>query len=277
MEQIARIKFVKWAGGKGQLIEQLSPLFPKKIERYLEPFVGSGAVFFHINQKYKPKEIIISDINEELINTYLTIKEDVESLILALKEHKENHVAEGKNYYYTVRAINLKNLDNVKRAARFIYLNKTCFNGLYRVNGSGLFNVPMGNYSNPSIYNEEELREISRMLKNTEIIASSFSNIEKFTKKNDFIYFDPPYYPIKRTSFTSYARNEFLEKEQKELADIFRKLDKRGCKLMLSNSDTEFIKNLYREFNIHFVQASRMINCDGSKRGKINELVITNY
>jgi DNA adenine methylase len=271
-------KFVKWAGGKGQLLEQFKPLFPKKFNRYLEPFVGSGAVFFYIIQKFKPKEIIISDINEELINTYEIVKTDVERLIVELKQHKEYHMVEGKKYYLTIRATNPNNLPALERAARFIYLNKTCFNGLYRVNSKGKFNVPMGAYKNPDIVQEDKLRLVSELLKNVTIKVMSFEKVLNLAKKGDFIYFDPPYYPLKnKKSFTTYTKDSFMEKEQELLADIFKKLDKKGCSVMLSNSDTKFIKDLYPNYNINLVQATRMINCNGAKRGKINEVVVTNY
>ena len=271
-------KFVKWAGGKGQLLEQFKPLFPKNFNRYIEPFVGSGAVFFYIIQKFKPKEIIIADINEELINTYKIIKNDVERLIVELKQHKEYHTAEEKKYYLTIRATDPKELPKLERAARFIYLNKTCFNGLYRVNSKGQFNVPMGSYKNPDIVQEERLRLVSKLLKKVIIKVMSFEKVVNLAKKEDFIYFDPPYYPLKKgKSFTTYTKDAFLEKEQKLLAEVFQKLDKKGCFIMESNSDTKFIKDLYTKYNIHFVQATRMINCNGDKRGKINEVVITNY
>jgi len=271
-------KFIKWAGGKGQLLDQFEPLFPKKINRYLEPFVGSGAVFFYIIQKFKPKEIIISDINEELINAYEIVKTDVERLIVELKQHKEHHRVEGKKYYLTIRVTNPNELPVLERAARFIYLNKTCFNGLYRVNSKNKFNVPMGSYKNPDIVQEDKLRLVSELLKNVSIKIMPFENVVNLAKKEDFIYFDPPYYPLeKRKSFTAYTKYTFLEEEQQKLAKVFTKLDKIGCFVMLSNSDTKFIKNLYLDYNIHLVQATRMINCNGDKRGKINEVVVTNY
>jgi len=269
------VGFIKWVGGKKQLLEQFKPLFPKKIERYFEVFVGGGAVLFYIIKIYKPKYVFISDINKELINTYEVIKNDVENLIIELKKLKELH---SKKVYYEIRAEDPKLLSPLTRASRFIYLNKTCFNGLYRVNSKGGFNVPMGSYKNPSIYQEKELREISKLLKDVEIKIMSFEEITKLTRKNDFIYLDPPYYPLKnKQSFTTYTAGNFLEKEQKQLAEIFKKLDKKGCKVMLSNSNTDFIKDLYKEFNINFVNANRMINCDGSKRGKIKEVVVTNF
>ena len=267
--------FVKWAGGKRQLIEQFKPFFPKNIERYFEPFVGGGAVAFHIIKSYNPKQIIISDINEELINCYGIIKDNVEALIKSLKSHKANH---SKEYYYKVRASDPKQLSNLERASRFIYLNKTCFNGLYRVNSKGQFNVPIGSYVNPTIVFEKNLREISELLKDIKIKVMSFDKVTEYAKKGDFIYFDPPYYPLKKgKNFTTYTKEVFLEKEQEKLADVFKQLDKKGCQVMLSNSDSEFIKGLYKGYRIDIVKAKRMINCDAKGRGAINEVVVTNY
>ncbi|MFW6046792.1 MAG: DNA adenine methylase [Candidatus Woesearchaeota archaeon] len=272
-------KFVKWAGGKGQLIEQLTPFFPKKFNRYFEPFVGGGAVFFVISQKFKPSEIVLSDINEELINTYNIIKSDVERLIVELKQHSEYHKAEGKKYYLAIRATQPKALPALERAARFIYLNKTCFNGLYRVNSKDMFNVPMGTYKNPDIIQEERLRKVNNLLKNVTLKVLSFEKIAKMAKKGDFVYLDPPYYPLKKSSFTTYTNEIFLEKEQELLRDVCLKLHKKGCFVMQSNSDTKFIRELYdlKGFKIHTVTANRMINSNAKGRGKITEVVITNY
>ncbi len=278
MEKKGTPRFVKWAGGKQQLIEQFNPYFPKKFKRYFEPFVGSGAVAFHVIQTYGPEEVLLSDTNEELINTFNVIKHDVENLISELKQHKQRHLTKGREYYKRIRSINPQDISELERAARFIYLNKTCFNGLYRVNSKGQFNVPMGSYKNPDIVQEEKLRKISKLLKNVEIKVMPFDKIVKIARKDDFIYFDPPYYPLKKgQSFTTYTRDNFLEKEQKLLAEVFDKLDEKGCLCMKSNSDTEFIRDLYKKYNIKVVQATRMINCDASKRGKINELIIMNY
>lgn len=266
--------FVKWAGGKKQLLEQFKPLFPEKIERFFDTFVGGGAVAFFIIKNYKPKEIFLSDINEELINTLNVIKSNVGELIKELKEHK---IKTNKEYFYKIRELMPESLNKVERASRFIYLNKTCFNGLYRVNSKGGFNVPFNNTKNPLICPEESLKEISKLLQNAKIEVKQFYEIEKEVKKGDFVYFDPPYYPLKRESFTTYTKEVFLEKEQERLAQLFKALDKKGCKVMLSNSDTEFIKSLYKDYPINFVKANRMINCDATKRGKINELVVTNY
>jgi DNA adenine methylase len=266
---------VKWAGGKKQLLEQFEKFFPERIERYFEPFVGGGTVaFFLIKTHPEIKKIYLSDINEELIITYNAIKKNVEELIVLLKGYKKSH---SKEFYYKIRAEDVKKLTPFQIAARFIYLNKTCFNGLYRVNSKGQFNVPIGSYKNPGICNEEDLREISKFLQKDDIKVAEFYNAVKEAKEGDFIYFDPPYYPLNKSSFTTYTKDNFLEKEQEKLAELFKELDKKGCKVMLSNSDTEFIKKLYRGYKIYFVKATRMINCDASKRGKINEVVITNY
>ncbi len=264
---------VKWAGGKKQLLEQFEKFFPKKIERYFEPFIGSGTVAFYLLKTHPEiKKIFLSDINEELITAYNVVKDNVEELIKLLKKYKSKH---SKEFYYKIRSQNPKT--DLEIATRFIYLNRTCFNGLYRVNSKGQFNVPMGSYKNPQICNEKGLREISKFLKKDDIKVAQFYDAVKNAKKGDFIYFDPPYYPLKKESFTTYTKDNFLEEEQKKLAKVFRELDKKGCKVMLSNSDTDFIKDLYKGYHINFVQAKRMINCDATKRGKINEVVITNY
>lgn len=267
---------IKWAGGKKQLLEQFEKYFPKEIERYFEPFVGGGTVaFFLLKTHPEIKKIYLSDINEELVLTYNAVKNNIDELIGLLKEFKLKH---NKEFYYEIRAEDVKKLTPVQIAARFIYLNRTCFNGLYRVNSKGQFNVPIGSYKNPTICNEEDLREISKLLQKDDIKVAQFYDSVKEAKKGDFVYFDPPYYPVtKGKSFTTYTKDNFLEKEQEKLAEVFKELDKKGCKVMLSNSDTDFIKNLYKGRNINFVKATRMINCDATKRGAINEIVITNY
>jgi len=275
MIKINSLGFIKWAGGKKQLLEQFKMFFPQRIERYFEPFVGGGAVLFYVLQNYNPSYVLISDINEELINCYKIIKTNVSELIKSLNKHKVKHNME---YYYKIRSLNPKGLSDIERASRFIYLNKTCFNGLYRVNSNGKFNVPMGSYKNPAIIQDKDLLVISNLLAEVEIKNISFEEITKYATVGDFIYFDPPYYPLNKTSsFTTYTKDSFLENEQKTLAKVFSDLHNKGCKLMLSNSDTNLIKHLYKDFNIHFVKANRMINCDATKRGKINEIVVTNY
>ncbi|KKU98926.1 MAG: adenine methylase protein [Candidatus Jorgensenbacteria bacterium GW2011_GWC1_48_8] len=266
--------FVKWAGGKNQLLSQYARFFPPRYtyNTYFEPMVGGGAVFFYL----RPESAILSDLNRDLINTYIVIKNNVENLIKVLNEYKNNH---DQKFYYQVRDdYNSDVLNKIERTAAFIYLNKTGFNGLYRVNSKGEFNVPSGKYKNPGILDEQNLRSTSKALKHVKLYAESFEKIIDRVKKDDFIYFDPPYYPLTKTAkFTTYTSEDFLEKEQAKLADIFRALDEKGCKVMLSNSNTKFIKDLYKKYRIETVSASRFINCDGSKRGKISELVIMNY
>lgn len=271
--------FVKWVGGKRQLLAQfrLMNLYPPekfnpKSGKYFEPFVGGGAVFFDL----LPETAYLSDLNNELVVTYNVIKNDVENLIKSLKKHKLD-----KEYFLKMRAQNPEKLSDLNTASRFIYLNRTCFNGMYRVNSKGGFNVPFGKYTNPLICDENNLRKASKALKNVEIKKQDYKEVLKKAKKGDFIYFDPPYYPINKTSsFTSYTSEAFLDKEQTELRDTFVKLHKRGCFVMLSNSDTPFINKIYSEpqgLRITKVQAGRAINSDASKRGKITEVLVTNY
>lgn len=268
--------FLKWAGGKGQLLKQYETFFPKEFNNFLEPFVGGGAVFFHLfntGRLQGRKKIFLIDSNEELINCYLVIKEDIEKLIKILNNPKFISTEET---FYKIRAEEPK--DKFERAARTIYLNKTCFNGLYRVNSKGKFNVPFGGYKNPLICNSRNLIAVSLALQNVEILYGDFDRCLKLAKKGDFVYFDPPYQPLNKTSsFTSYTKEPFGEKEQVKLSKVFRELDKIGCKIMLSNSDTSFIRKLYKNFRIEVVLAKRAINCKPSGRGAIKELVILNY
>jgi DNA adenine methylase len=267
--------FVKWAGGKSQLIPQLSQMLPQKIDTYIEPFVGSGAMYFFIKQMYKPKHAFISDTNKELINAFKIVRDKPHELVEVLKKYKRRH---SKDYFYKTRDTDPNTLSDLENAARFIYLNKTCFNGLYRVNSKGRFNVPIGSYKKPSIFDSKMLLEASRLLKGTVIKVASFQKAMDAAKAGDFIYFDPPYYPLSKTSsFTAYTKKAFLEDEQKELANTFKNLDKRGCVLMLSNSNSDFIKSLYSKYVIKDVLAKRFINSDSSKRGAIKEIVVTNY
>ena len=275
--------FVKWVGGKRQLLTQfrLMNLYPPekfdpKTGRYFEPFVGGGAVFFDL----LPQKAFLSDLNNELVIAYNIIKNNVESLIKSLKKHQNT-----KEYFLKIRAKDVNKLSEVEIASRFIYLNRTCFNGLYRVNSSWGFNVPFAGNKNPLICDEINLRKISKALKYVEIKKQDYKEVLRKAKKGDFIYFDPPYYPINKTSsFTSYTKEAFLEKEQIELRDTFVELTKRGCFVMLSNSDTSFINKIYKEIKIkgklirvNKVYAGRAINSDASKRGKITEVLITNY
>jgi len=267
--------FVKWAGGKTQLLEQFKPFFPEKIDRYIEPFVGGGAVFFYIKKRYDPKEVILSDNVEGLVNCYLVVRDNVDELVELLKVHKSRH---SKDYYYKIRAMDVVDLDDVERAGRFFYLNKTCYNGLYRVNSKGMFNVPMGRYKNPSILMEEKLREASSLLQGVIVKHQGFGGVLDDARKGDFVYFDPPYDPLTDTAhFTSYTPHNFLKEDQTRLAEVYRKLDKKGCRVMESNSDTKLINKLYEGFRIETVKAKRMINSDATLRGPINEVLILNY
>ncbi len=268
--------FLKWAGGKTQLLGQFTKFFPPRIDRYFEPFLGSGAVFFFLRKSlYNPQKIMLSDTNEELIRSFEFVRDNPKELMSLLKNHKENH---SEDYYYEIRALEPSELPKIEAAARFIYLNKTCFNGLYRVNSKGKFNVPFGQYKNPRILNEKNLKQASALLRDVELKVQSFEKITRSVKKGDFVYFDPPYMPLSDTAnFTTYTKENFLEKEQKKLAEVFRKLDKKGALVMLSNSNTAFIRNLYKDFRIEEVSAARFINCDSEGRGKIKELVILNY
>jgi DNA adenine methylase len=280
--------FVKWAGGKNQLLKEISKELPIEINNYYEPFVGGGAVLFYILEKYNPKNVLISDINEELINTYSVIKRNVNELILQLEKYKNMH---SEKFYYSLRGLETSStkklglvlsdfnyrLDDIERAARFIYLNKTCFNGLYRVNKENKFNVPMGKYKNPEVFNKKNLLELSEKLQTVEIKVMSFEKIVDIAKKGDFIYFDPPYDQLNENSFTSYTSNDFGRSDQMKLRETFDKLDKKGCYILESNSPTSFIKEQYKKYKIKEVLAKRMINCDGTKRNEIKELFIKNY
>ncbi len=266
--------FLKWAGGKGRLIEQYIPYFPEGFSRYYEPFLGGGAVFFYLGDRFPNIQKYISDINADLVNTYLCVKNDVELLIGLLEKHQLNH---SKEYYYQVRAIKPDNAFEL--AARLIYLNKTCFNGLYRENSQGAFNVPMGKYKNPKICHSHLLRSASLALQTTEILVSHFDAVLNYAKtEQDFVYFDPPYYPLSSTSnFTAYSSNSFGESEQIKLRYTFNLLAERGVKVMLSNSDCAFVRELYCDFKVHEILASRAINSKIEKRGRITELLITSY
>ena len=267
--------FLKWAGGKSQLLAQFDKLLPAKdsYKRYIEPFIGGGALFFYL----EPKEAIIADANQDLISAYKIIKTKPDDLIVILKELQAKH---NNEFYKIIRdEFNAGVDDKVRRAALLIYLNKTCFNGLYRVNKKGHFNVPSGQHKKFS-FNEVNLERASQLLKNTDIKYEPFEKVLEYAKKGDFVYFDPPYYPVNETSkFTAYTKDAFLEEAQEKLAEVFKKLDKRGCKVMLSNSDTKFIRDLYKDYKKYtaIVGAKRFINCMAEKRGEITEVVVRNY
>ena len=290
--------FLKWAGGKGQLLKEIEkqyPFYDNNIKKYVEPFVGGGAVFFDILNKYDLESIYISDTNDDLINAYRTIKYNSLELIELLKimenEYLDKDKVQRKQYYLEKRQIfnDLKikksNEFNILKASYLIFLNRTCFNGLYRVNSRGLFNVPMGSYKNPQICDEKNIIAISNKLKRVEIKCADFKDSEDFIDENTFVYFDPPYRPITKTAnFTAYTSNEFNDNNQIELANFVKKIDKKGAKFVLSNSDPKntdeednFFDNLYSEFKIRRVDAKRMINSDSKKRGNVKELLISNF
>ncbi|HZI95156.1 MAG TPA: DNA adenine methylase [Patescibacteria group bacterium] len=270
--------FLKWAGGKTQLLDQFAGLYPEagSFKRYIEPFVGSGAVFFQIKALLNPPSSILMDGNEELINVYRAVKDDVEGLIGKLRKHKAAHC---RSHYYEVRAQRGARLTETARAARLIYLNKTCYNGLYRVNSRGEFNVPIGAYTDPAILNEENLRLASAALRRVRLEVADFTRVLSIARGGDFIYFDPPYHPVSETAyFTSYTEKSFKTEDQRRLADLYRALDEKGCLLMLSNSETPLVRDLYQDrYHVQIVSARRNINSRADKRGRIPELVVTNY
>ena len=290
--------FIKWVGGKGQLLSEINKLYPvelgKNINKYAEIFVGGGAVLFDILSKYKLDEVYISDKNLELINTYKSIRDNVDILIKSLKGMEEQYIPldnkNRKDYYYKKREeynslkINSE-VNNIEKAILFIFLNKTCFNGLYRVNKKGKFNVPMGAYKKPKICDEENLKNVSLTLRNVKIVYADYKESEKFIDDKTFVYIDPPYRPLNITSsFTTYTENDFNDKEQIELAEYINVLNKKGAKIVISNSDPKnndiddnFFDKLYKNYNINRVKATRMLNSNASLRGAINELLITNY
>jgi len=296
--------FLKWVGGKRQLLEQFEELYPielklKKIKNYYEPFIGGGAVFFDVAQNYEIENAFLYDINDELIISYMVIQRDVYKLIEFLyrydKQYKKLNEEKRKEYYYELREnYNFQrfNIDYnqysenwIPRVAQTIFLNKTCFNGLFRFNSKGGFNSPMGRYKNPKIIDEQNLLNVSKLLEIAIIKKADFKEVKNDIKNNSFIYFDPPYRPISKTAnFTSYSKYNFQDDEQLQLASLFYELDQQGHKLMLSNSDPkninpedDFFETIYSSYNIIRVNAKRSINSDSSKRNSIKEIVVTNY
>lgn len=296
--------FLKWAGGKTQLLNEFSKRLPNglrkgAIKKYVEPFVGGGAFFFYLNQRFSFDNCYIYDVNEELILSYRVVKRSVRKLIYELDALQSDYLSKNdkgrEDFFYHVRdafneklpEIDFKNYssDWVERTAQIIFLNRTCYNGLFRVNRRGEFNTPFGRYKNPEILNEDNLRDVATLLKTTKIFVGDFTLCEKFVDENTFVYFDPPYRPLNQTSsFTSYSKDGFFDKDQIRLYEFFTKLDQKGAKIMLSNSDPKnenpedtFFDDLFSDYYIERVPAKRMINCNGSRRGDINELIITNY
>jgi len=296
--------FLKWAGGKGQLLGKFQKFYPpelfdQKIRYYYEPFVGGGAVFFDIVQKFEIEKAFLFDVNEELVLVYKVIQNEVNLLIEQLKKYEklyfQKNEANQKEFYYKIRHefnhekpnIDYQVFSNswIERAAQIIFLNKTCFNGLFRFNSRGEFNVPAGKYKNPKILDESNLLGASNLLQRAEIFSADFRNIKNNLNNNAFVYFDPPYRPLNKTSsFTAYSKFGFGDKEQNDLSQLFTQLNKNGIKLMLSNSDPKntdpgdnFFDDLYKDFNISRVPAKRMINSNASKRQAIQEIIVTNY
>ena len=271
------VPFLKWVGGKRQLIPIIKKKLPKGLANrpYYEPFIGGGALFFDL----QPKFAVINDYNEELINVYKVIKDNPEELIEDLKKHKNT-----ADYFYEIRAIDRKplfsKLSNIERASRIIYLNKTCYNGLYRVNNAGEFNSPFGKYKNPNIVNEPTIKAVSKYLKTAkiQILNNDYEEVLKDIPINSFVYLDPPYHPLSDSSnFTGYIQGGWSEEDQIRLRNVCNSLNQRGIKFLLSNSSSDFIKEIYAGYNIHIVKAIRAINSDSTKRGQVNEFLISNY
>lgn len=267
---------LKWVGGKRQLLSEIIPLIDESCDNYVEPFIGGGAVLFRL----QPKKAIINDYNTELINVYRTVRDDLDGLVALLKKHEKYN---SSDYYYEVRALDrtpdFDKMSNSEKAARIIYLNKTCYNGLYRVNSLGQFNSPYGKYKNPNIVNEVVLRAISKYLNGNEISIRSgdYKDVLNDIEKNSFVYLDPPYMPISSSSsFTGYTEGGFGYDKQVELKEECDKLNSKGVHFLQSNSDCEEIRELYKAYRIKIVKANRAINSDAKKRGQINEVLIYN-
>lgn len=266
-EVTAARPFLKWAGGKTQLLPQILGCFPANFNRYHEPFVGGGAVFFALG----PKKGTLSDVNPDLVGAYQALRDDVDGVIGALQQHRSEEA-----YFYSVREQMVESLSTCEAAARIIFLNRTCFNGLYRVNRKGKFNVPFGRYANPTICNEQNLRKVSEALQDVNIQHESVFNIGRRVRRGDLVYFDPPYDPVSKTaSFTAYAKGGFGDAEQERLAELFTRFSKRGVHCVLSNSDTPFIRDLYKDFNIQSVYARRAINSRADRRGPVGEVLVS--
>lgn len=262
--EISAKPFVKWVGGKRSILNELIKRVPENFDDYHEPFMGGGALYFAL----QPQNAYLSDINFHLVITYQAVRNDVDKLISYLKKHEKNHC---KEYYLKQRENLSKEKDPTKLASMFIYINKTCYNGLYRVNKSGGFNVPMGNYKNPNIVDEENLYNCSKVLKHADITQHGFEQTKIY--KDDFYYLDPPYHE----TYSSYSGDGFGDDKHRELADFCREIDKKGGYFMLSNSDTPFVRELYKGYNIETVSASRFVSCKSHQRGKEDELLIRNY
>jgi DNA adenine methylase len=265
--------FLKWAGGKRQLLPELLSRVPDGIETYFEPFIGGGALFFELCSEARFKRAVIADQNRELVITYRAVKDNVESVIDELIRASERH---DKDFYYETRAVDPDTLSIVQRAARLIYLNRTCFNGLYRVNRKGGFNVPMGAYTNPTICDAELLRSCSHALASAEILCGDFQQSTFEVRQGDFVYFDPPYAPVSKSSnFTAFAKEGFKVEDQERLEQWALALDNRGADVLLSNSDCKITRAIYKGWHIESVQARRNINSKSGKRGVVGEILVS--
>lgn len=273
--------FVKWAGGKGQLLAQFEPFWPAEFGGYVEPFVGGGAVFFHLYRQGRLNgRAALNDASDELMLCYRVIRDDLAGLLAALRRHQPHRLDAG--YYYAVRAWDRKpdfaQRPAVERAARTLFLNRTCYNGLYRVSQQGYFNVPFGRYENPQIVDEENLRAVSEALQNVALYSADFAQCLEWACPGDLVYLDPPYDPLSVTSsFTGYTADDFGDDDQRRLADLFRQLDAAGCRVMLSNSDTARVRELYADYRVEVLQARRAINSKADGRSAIPELLVLNY
>ena len=301
-ETTAPRPFLKWAGGKRQLLSEIEERLPENLDEYdtyVEPFIGGGAVMFHLLHNHNFEQVVALDINAELILCYKTLQTDVKKVITELRKMRDRYPGheeqeERKAFFYAVRSdwnasvgdvFSLKKSEQIKRTAQTIFLNRTCFNGLFRVNSKGLFNVPIGSYKNPSILNEENLLNVSKSIQDVKFHHAQYSHILHFLGKKTFVYFDPPYRPLTTSSsFTAYSKSGFNDENQEQLAELCRQLDKNGVHFMLSNSDPKnadeedlFFDDLYDGFRIDRVEANRAINSKGSGRGKITEILVQNY
>ncbi len=271
--------FVKWAGGKRQLVPIIEKHIPQEFGTYYEPFLGGGAVLFHLLCKNPDVKCHVSDLNSDLVLAYVTIRDRVEELISSLQDHAKNYYKNPDSYYYSVREGQPKS--QIEKVSRLLFLNRTCFNGLYRVNSKGKFNVPLGRYSNPNIVNEENLVSVSHILqsKKIQISCRDFSSIISDSKKNDFVYFDPPYQPVSRTAnFTSYTNRDFTYEDLQRLVEVSERLADKGCKVLHSNSNSKEVRDLFsRDWKIVEISANRAINSDSTKRTGHTELLIKSY
>ena len=272
--------FVKWAGGKRQLIAELEKNYPKKFDTYFEPFLGGGAVMFNLLAKHPDMKCHVSDLNSDLILAYLAIRDKVTEVIESLENHAKKYQKNQNQYYYQIRES--EPISQIEKVSRLIFLNKTCFNGLYRVNNKGKFNVPLGSYTNPNIVNKENLLTVSKILQspNLEFFCRDFEQSLHDIKKNDFVYFDPPYQPVSKTAnFTSYTNRSFTDDDLERLANLAEKLDSKGCKVLLSNSKSKIVEKSFSssKWKIKEIQVNRAINSDSKKRTGHYEILIKNY